>query len=271
MFTGERLETSIDGRVAIEHLHRYAIAGQYVQNKAVLDIACGEGYGTNLLSKNAKTIFGVDIDEGAIQRAKIKYRSENINFLVGSTSKIPLEENSVDVVVSFETIEHHDAHEEMMSEIKRVLKPTGIMVISSPDKLYYSDKRNYSNEFHVKELYKDEFAELVKKYFQNVHLLSQTHINGTSLILNEEDQKELALFSGNFKNIKLEEKAPMFLVAIASQETLIKPSISIFNGREINAATIAREVDNVRKSITFKVGNTVLYPFKIVKRLLSKK
>lgn len=270
MFTGERLETSIDGRVAIEHLHRYGIAGNYVRDKIVLDIACGEGYGTNLLSKKAKTVYGVDIDEGAVSRAKTKYTSKNINFLVGSTSKIPLEDNSVDTVVSFETIEHHDEHQQMMSEIKRVLKTDGIMIISSPDKLYYSDKRNYSNEFHVKELYKDEFDQLLKDNFKHVHLLSQTHINGVSVILNEINHQQLEQFTGNFKNVIQEEKNPMFLIAIASEKSIENPAVSIFNGEQINAAALAREIEKVRKSITFKIGNIVLYPFKLVKRLFWK-
>jgi len=62
-----------------------------------------------------------------------------------------------DLVVSFETIEHHDEHEQMLAEVKRVLKPDGMAIISSPDKAIYTDKPEYHNSFHVKELYREEF------------------------------------------------------------------------------------------------------------------
>jgi ubiquinone/menaquinone biosynthesis C-methylase UbiE len=182
-FTGERLETSIFNGNTINHLHRYAIAMPLVKGKTVLDIASGEGYGSHFLSFESLKVYGVDIDKESIDNAKIKYTRDNLEFFVGSTSHIPLETNSVDVVISYETIEHHDEHEQMMSEIKRVLKPEGTLIISSPDKYFYSDKRNYNNPFHVKELYKADFTELISKYFKNYSLYSQSYIYGSSLIL----------------------------------------------------------------------------------------
>ena len=105
-FTGERLETTVVGRIATEHLHRYALSLKYVENKIVLDIACGEGYGSDILSKTAKFVYGVDIDKSTVEFARNKYSNGKIKFSVGSTSDIPLEDNSVDVITSFETIEH---------------------------------------------------------------------------------------------------------------------------------------------------------------------
>ena len=129
-WTGERLETFVYNRIAIEHLHRYSIATEYCSDKIVLDIACGEGYGSHLMSEKASFVYGVDIDNECISQAKLKYKKQNIEFLVGSTSKIPLEDNSVDIVVSYETIEHHDEHDEMMTEIKRVLKHGGLFCLA---------------------------------------------------------------------------------------------------------------------------------------------
>lgn len=96
-----------------------------------MDIASGEGYGSSLLSKSALSVIGVDIDNDSIENAKIKYTCPNLEFRQGSTSNVPVPDNSVDVVVSFETIEHHDKHEEMMLEIKRVLTATGTLIMSS--------------------------------------------------------------------------------------------------------------------------------------------
>ena len=88
-WTGERLETFIYNRDAVDHLHRYAIASNFVEGKVVLDIASGEGYGSNLMSEKASFVYGVDIDESTIRKADKKYKKNNLKLLKGSTSAIP--------------------------------------------------------------------------------------------------------------------------------------------------------------------------------------
>ena len=172
--TGERYIPRINGSIRYEHLHRYAVALQYVVGKCVLDLASGEGYGSYHLSKVAESVIGVDIDAEAVSHAQRTYSSKsNLYYHVGSCSAIPLPDNSIDVVTSFETIEHHNEHEEMMIEIKRVLKPNGLLIISSPNKLVYSDNTGDVNPFHVKELYLNEFSDLLGKTFKNVEMLGQ--------------------------------------------------------------------------------------------------
>lgn len=269
MWTGERLETYVEGRIAIEHLHRYSFALNYIENCEVLDIACGEGYGSNLMSKKAKQVYGVDINEDVVCFAKKKYKEGNLTFKVGSTSNIPLEDNSVDVITSFETIEHHDEHDEMMSELKRVLKPNGIIIISSPDKLYYSDKRNYKNRFHLKELYKEEFYSLVKKYFSNVELLSQTYINGVSLLLDDKNQEFLEIFSGDFSNVDIKKKNPMFLVALLSDIDFKVSPITVFEGKKLENKKLKNQEEFIKNTITFRLGKLILSPLRLVKRTLK--
>lgn len=158
-WTGERLVTTVsDLHGVIEHLHRYALAVEICSNKIVVDIASGEGYGSVLISKVARKVYGVDIDEKSVLHAKNKYEKAggNLNFLVGSTSNIPVADNSVDVLISFETIEHHDEHEAMMLEVKRVLKEDGLLLISSPEKFIYRE-RDPDNPYHIKELTFKEF------------------------------------------------------------------------------------------------------------------
>ena len=155
---GERfLPDLMSGDIELEHLHRYRFAGRLVAKKIVLDIASGEGYGSAYLAQNAKRVFGVDIAVKAVESARQKYQRSNLKFIEGSCSDIPLKDASVDIVVSFETIEHHAEHEAMMREITRVLRPRGLLIISTPDKLEYSDKPGFRNPFHVKELYREEF------------------------------------------------------------------------------------------------------------------
>ena len=122
-WTGERLETFIQNENTNEHLHRYAQCLELVTGKVILDIACGEGYGSNLLADEAVNVTGVDIDGETITKAAAKYKKNNLNFLKGTADKIPCSDGVFDVVVSFETIEHHNKHDEMMLEVRRVLKP----------------------------------------------------------------------------------------------------------------------------------------------------
>jgi ubiquinone/menaquinone biosynthesis C-methylase UbiE/glycosyltransferase involved in cell wall biosynthesis len=178
-FTGERYVPEIEGQIALEHLHRYALACVLAEGKQVLDIASGEGYGSHLLAKVAKNVIGVDISEEAIHHAKTKYKDSKLDFRTGSATSIPVESNSVDLVVSFETIEHLAEHEEMLNEIKRVLKSDGVLIISSPNKQNYSIIPSYMNPYHVKELFRDEFENLLGRYFRNCNFSGQRIVYGS--------------------------------------------------------------------------------------------
>jgi len=148
IFTGERFVPACAGEIAYEHWHRYAFARRFVEGRRVLDAACGEGYGTALLGTTAAEAVGVDIDAGSIRHAQSSYGSGRIRFVEGSCTRLPFPDASFDVVASFETIEHLDAADQppMLSEFARVLKPDGLLIISSPNKRVYSDARGYVNE-----------------------------------------------------------------------------------------------------------------------------
>jgi len=214
-WTGERYLPEVKGNIELEHLHRYLFASQAVSNKTVLDIACGEGYGSTLLAKKAKMVFGVDISSDVVSHAKNKYKRKNLSFRTGSCSNIPLDDSSVDIVVSFETIEHHDQHQEMMDEIKRVLRPEGVLIISSPDKLEYSENPNYHNEYHVKELYREEFNELLDANFKNHRIYGQKVIYG-SAILQEKGSSAVVSYDLNDRKASSGVPAALYLIAVAS-------------------------------------------------------
>lgn len=146
-----------------EHIVRYQAATEIVRNKVVLDIASGSGYGTAQLAKSAKKVFGVDLDVDAIKYAKKNYFSNNTEFIKGSGTKIPLQEDSVDVVVSFETIEHIEHYNIFMQEIVRVLRPNGLLILSTPNDIEFPE----DNHYHVHEFEEKELRSLVKKYFKN--------------------------------------------------------------------------------------------------------
>lgn len=274
-WSGERLETFVFRDTAVEHLHRYAFTLEFIENKKVLDIACGEGYGSNIMAKKALKVFGVDIDSPTIEKAKSKYNRNNLTFLSGSTNEIPLGDHSVDVVVSFETIEHHDQHEKMMQEIKRVLTPDGILIISSPEKSEYSDKRNYQNPFHVKELYLSEFKDLMSKYFSFSSFFHQNSIKG-SAIIPESSATNFEAFHGNYNDLEKVNILPKYILAIASDIPLNQLwTFSFFNGNDIikrEQELIIEEAINkklkwVRNSWTYRIGSIFTFPVNFLRKI----
>jgi lipopolysaccharide biosynthesis protein/ubiquinone/menaquinone biosynthesis C-methylase UbiE len=192
-FTGERYVPELqDPEISYEHWHRYLFASLFVKQKRVLDIACGEGYGSYVLSEKAKTVVGVDISAESVKHASGAYRRGNLSFIVGGVSRIPIEiDHSIDVIVSLETLEHIDEGEQkaFLSEVKRVLSPKGILILSTPNKLQYSDIPQYKNEFHQKEFYEYEFKEFLVKFFTHVALMGQ-NIEVGSYIRGEREEQD---------------------------------------------------------------------------------
>ena len=165
-FTGERFVPGTRGEIWIEHWHRYHFASRWVAGKRVLDVACGEGYGSALLARHAAHVTGVDLSADAIAHAMRAYATvANVAFVAAPCTALPIPDASIDVAVSFETLEHIAAQEAFLDEIARVLVPGGVLILSCPNKLEYTDRREFRNPFHVKELYRDELAKLVGERF----------------------------------------------------------------------------------------------------------
>lgn len=269
--SGERLTAAEFRETTFEHLHRYAVAGELVRNKSVLDIACGEGYGTNLLAQSAASVTGIDIDADTIAQARAKYKGENIRFQAGALENIPAAHQEFDVVVCFETLEHTAQHEKSMQEMKRVLKPNGILIISTPDKKFYSDDRNYKNPHHLKELYRPEFENLVKKYFRFSVFYTQNFFFG-SLVLPLAAPGSMVIYGGDFNNVQsVHDINGRFLLAIASDSEIAAHSGSLFLGTTLLKETVNQLENSVRSSLTYRVGHAVLFPFKVLYNLFQKR
>jgi len=271
-WTGERLITSVESELKIEHLHRYGIASFFTPEKIVLDIACGEGYGVDIIAGKAKYVYGVDISNEAINHAKLKYKSSNIEFLTGSVTKIPLLDSSVDVVTSFETLEHLKDHNTMLTEIKRVLKSNGILIISTPDKKTYSDDLGIKNDFHVKELYHEEFKKLVSTHFSNYSFLHQ-RVLLASFIIPEKTNSGFIEFFGDYEaiNQKINSiRSPLYTICIASdtsENTVFPIPISVFNDSNLLNSLLCQAEDRYRNSFSYRLGHVILAPFKFLYRL----
>jgi ubiquinone/menaquinone biosynthesis C-methylase UbiE len=265
--TGERLLTSDEGPSMLEHLHRYALVRSLCQGRQVLDIACGEGYGANLLAEVAADVIGVDISADAIDHARAKYKKENLVFVQGSADRIPLKTGSVDIVASFETLEHHDRHVEMISETKRVLGNGGLLIISTPDKLHFTDLPKGSNPFHVRELYREEFRSLLLSHFRNVEMLNQKIVY-CSAIAPERKAYGFTEYKGTYSNLVSSDKLErqLYNICLASDAELPETGFSIFDGSDRLEKHIDEKHRVYTNSISYRLGRALTWP---VRKLLG--
>jgi len=239
-FTGERFVPGVKGEIWIEHWHRYHFAQRWVEGARVLDVACGEGYGSALLAKRASHVTGIDVSTEAIAHAKAQYASlANAIFDCASCTRLPLADASIDVAVTFETIEHIAEQEAFLDELARVLKPDGLLILSCPNRAEYRDRRGFENPFHVKELYRAELAQLVSARFSESVWYGQRP-SFFSLIAPESGAAAstgqlIEVDEDNPAEAAPELAAPLYFVVVASRSATAlaarPPLISVFSDR----------------------------------------
>jgi len=163
----ERLDiNSAPERANIEasiHFARYSVATPFVKNKRVLDIACGEGYGSYLLKQaGAEEVVGVDVFTDAVNRATHSFGGPGIEFIAADATTIegrfPAEH--FDVIVSCETIEHIEDPVAYLHSLKRIAKKDAIIIISCPNDYWYFPEEHQSNPYHLRKYRFEEFQEL---------------------------------------------------------------------------------------------------------------
>lgn len=139
------------GRRSDGHVFHYHFASNYVRpGDVVLDAACGLGYGSHVLLSNsgAQKVIGVDLSPYAVDYASSMYGSKNINFFKGHAEKLTfLDDSSVDLICSFETLEHVKDPKALLHEFDRVLKPTGRLIVSVPN-LWVDETGQDPNPWH---------------------------------------------------------------------------------------------------------------------------
>jgi SAM-dependent methyltransferase len=182
-WTGERcVPWAPDPPVIYEHYHRYLFASSLVRGRNVLDLASGEGFGAALLAQSALSVTGVDVDQKSVEHSRGNYSAENLDFSVADARELSeFEPGSFGAVVAFELIEHLAEHDRLLAAIERVLTPDGILIISSPDRMAYSEERGFQNPFHVRELTLEELLSLLRSRFANVRAWGQRLATGSTM------------------------------------------------------------------------------------------
>jgi SAM-dependent methyltransferase len=169
-YTERMVPEEAHARTFWEHIARYRFAKDFVRGKRVLDIACGEGYGAAALAKaGASSTVGIDVSPEVCDHARRKY---GLDARPGDAQAIPSSDRSIDVVVSFETIEHVDDPAAFLRECARVLVPEGTLIVSTPNRPVYTGEGT-QNPFHRIEFDEKEFVSLLRSKFRAVRLYTQ--------------------------------------------------------------------------------------------------
>lgn len=263
-WTGERLIPNIGENVPegyIEHLTRYYFAQNMSNNKEVLDIASGEGYGTYLLSQKASSVLGIDIDPLAVEHASAKYINDNLKYECRSAFDTKLTTNKFDLITCFEMLEHIYEQEELIDEVSRIIKDDGVFMISTPNK-YISETEVHveeKNHFHVKELYFHEFKSLMESkfpycnfYSQRVYSVGQIwNLNGCKGVT---ESVSLEIQGENHRKINLKDRTAVFFIAIVSKKPLNLPNE--FNLTD-TSQIIKKDYERRIKEISSTIKNNV--------------
>ena len=181
-FTGERVIPGlVDADLLNEHLARYLFAKHFIarmpQPASVFDAGCGSGYGSAELAKTGASVTGADVSGEAVAYAREHFGAQGIRFIEAPCESLPFEPESFDLVTAFEVIEHLEHWQELLTEANRVLKPGGVLLVSTPNRAYYTESRGEAgpNPFHVHEFDYAEFQEALNAVFPHVRIWTQNH------------------------------------------------------------------------------------------------
>jgi len=157
----ERLANDSTSELWGEHRARYRFALQWAAGQRVLDIACGAGFGLCMLREAGARATGMDYDVSTLRGID--------QVACADAARLPLPDRTVDLAVSFETIEHVPDAAAMLRELRRVLREGGCLVLSTPNRAF----RASANPFHVQEFTADELRALLCSHFESVAIYGQ--------------------------------------------------------------------------------------------------
>ena len=172
------------------HLARYEFAAKYVHGKSIADIACGTGYGCRWLIEQGKArhVLGIDNCQEAINYASQRHALANVKYLCSDAIATELQSDSLDCVVSFETIEHIEDDKALIDEFFRLLKPDGMLICSTPNQWPLEVA-----PYHVREYDRSSFVKLLESRFNIESLFNQN--SGTDFKYNHDQPAGIVITS----------------------------------------------------------------------------
>lgn len=269
MATSERMNVDAysknlnDYIIYLTHMATYEFAEKYCKNKIVLDFGCGTGYGSYYISKVAKKVIAVDISQEAIDLCKKNYKNENLTFkLIDDLSykDLKIENETFDVVLSFQVIEHIYDRTKYVSEIKRILKKNGKFICATPDKsLRLLPFQNPWNRWHVYEYGHKEFKLQLDDFFKKTAIFG---MSGSRALMDIElaryKKNRLVLFLFSLKIYPYFIR--FFLLNLVNN---LNNYLLIFKIKNKNIP------DEYFLSKKFKLSNVYIKPYKDIKKSLN--
>lgn len=217
----ERMDPEVDrdSLMLAEHVVRYEFAATLTAGLTVLDAASGTGYGSDLLARSgAARVVGVDYSAEAIELSTQRYGA-GVEFVRADVQRLPLADHCFDCVVSFETIEHVPEPQKLLGELRRVLKPGGLLVISSPNRSVYPE----GNPYHLKEYEFEEFRDFLRSEFTQVRMLGQDNWISSAIFPESHIEDSSWQGAGPARMLKASARDPaacLYAVALCSDSDL---------------------------------------------------
>lgn len=188
----ERLERDITSPWWGMHVARYLFAASYAEDRRALDIACGTGYGLPILRARAQWVIGVDADVEAARQARVELDQDSGGVLVADGYCLPFADGCFDIVTSFETLEHLADRGRFLAELRRILIPEGLCILSTPNANQTRPVNGKpKNPYHVHEYTPAELDAELRGYFASVELLGQVLDSRFAISPFWEDQQRL--------------------------------------------------------------------------------
>jgi SAM-dependent methyltransferase len=185
-----------------EHTARYIFAAPYLEGRRVLDIACGTGYGLAFLGDRTRFLVGADLDFDAVKKARAEIGNSATTAIVSDGCRLPFADGCFDAITSFETLEHLEERPHFLSELRRVLAPHGLCIISTPNANFTQplDGRP-RNPHHVFEYTPEELINELRQHFSSVELLGQELDSRFVISPFWDDQQKLSMTPRNLMTL----------------------------------------------------------------------
>jgi ubiquinone/menaquinone biosynthesis C-methylase UbiE len=233
-FTGERvIPGEVNDDLWAEHVSRYAFAARYAAGKNALDIGCGAGYGIADLAHRAHAVFGIDVADDALRYARTHYALPHAHFTRASAGALPFADDSFDVAMAFEVIEHLSDWRALLAEARRVLRRDGVFFVSTPNKSYYAESRRKEgpNPFHVHEFEFDEFETALAEFFPGVSIFLQ---NWSESVLFSPDSNASPAFDARIDSSNASHDTAHFFLAMCWTDAHPEPRGLVYSPRASN-------------------------------------